>query len=628
MGGGYNDTINISDNSVINGIIDGEGGNDKITVNNSTVNGRAAKDYTGDDTVDAIKGGAGVDEIILQNGSKITGNVYGNAGKDIITVDSGATVDGIIYGDTKTKNDKYEKKVNPSLDIEDKGADADTITVSGKGTSAKIIAGGDGDDTITVKDGARTSYIQGDEGGDTVTVSGKDTYAAYINGRGGDDKIFVENGAKAGYVWGMWGNDKITVRGEGTTILKNVEGREDSDTIKILDGATVNGYVSGGKGENPSRYGAAQDSDGNNITIQNATVKGNVEGSTYGGDNKIEVSNSTIGGSVLGGKDKDKIDIDGGAERKGSIGGKIISGDGDDTVTIRNMNLDKVDNDYDKNVKVDTGTGNDTVNLYNVTVNDTNIWTKEGNDTINATDTTFKTTQGTGIGTGSGNDIININSGSNFESGTHISAGEGNDIININYGANLNGGHVYGYAGNDTININSGATLTNSSVRGNEGNDTISISGGATINNSGSIAVNGDVGNDTLVLKNGASAGFNNLNFENKVSITHTNGDVNITDMKGDKTVDLSQLSAITDKNVKSVDMTTVNGAKLNITAQDVLDVNKTTGDTLTVKGGGDDTVHKTDTSSWQNNNDGTYSTIVNGETVSIKLENNVMPDL
>ena len=99
--------------------------------------------------------------------------------------------------------------------------------------------------------------------------------------------------------------------------------------------------------------------------------------------------------------------------------------------------------------------------------------------------------------------------------------------------------------------------------------------------------------------------------------------------MEGDKTVDLSQLSAITDKNVKSLDMTSINGAKLNITAQDVLDVNKTTGDTLTVKGGSDDTVHKTDTSSWQNNNnDGTYSTTVNGETVSIKIENNVTPDL
>ena len=174
--------------------------------------------------------------------------------------------------------------------------------------------------------------------------------------------------------------------------------------------------------------------------------------------------------------------------------------------------------------------------------------------------------------------------------------------------------------------------MTNSSVRGNEGNDAISISGGATINNSGSIAINGDEGNDTLVLKNGASAGFNNLNFENKVSITHTNGDVNITNMEGDKTVDLSQLSAITDKNVKSVDMTSVNGAKLNITAQDVLDVNKTTGDTLTVKGGNDDIIHKTDGSTWQNKGDGTYSTTVTDNetthTVTIKIEDSIRPDL
>ena len=102
--------------------------------------------------------------------------------------------------------------------------------------------------------------------------------------------------------------------------------------------------------------------------------------------------------------------------------------------------------------------------------------------------------------------------------------------------------------------------------------------------------------------------------------------------MEGDKTVDLSQLSAITDKNVKSVDMTSINGAKLNITAQDVLDVNKTTGDTLTVKGGNDDTIHKTDGSTWQNKGDGTYSTTVTDSetthTVTIKVEDSITHDL
>ncbi|WP_103583504.1 beta strand repeat-containing protein [Campylobacter concisus] len=580
-GGVGNDNVNLQNGAETVEIFGGSG-NDGITVNNSTVSGRAIKNDEGRIIrYEAIKGGDGVDTISIQNESKVRGNIYGNAGQDNISLEGGAKVYGAIYGDTKTMNDIYEKQVNPALDIVDSGADIDTITLSGAGTSAKHIFAGDGDDKIVVKDGAKvTGEVRGDEGDDKITVSDNQTYVSAINGRGGDDTILVENGANVDGIVGRWGNDSITVTGKGTTVKEYIHGDDGNDTIKVLDGAVVKGDIEGNAGN-------------------------------------------------------DIIEIDGGANKEGFVGGKIISGDGDDTVTIRNMNLNKVDNDYNKNVKVDTGTGNDTVNLYNVTVNDTNIWTKEGNDTVNATDTTFKTTsaiQGTGIGTGSGNDVVNINSGSNFESGTHISAGEGNDIININSGANLNGGHVYGYAGNDTININSGATLTNSSVRGNEGNDTISISGGATINNSGSIAINGDEGNNTLVLKNGASAGFNNLNFENKVSITHTDGDVNITNMEGDQTVDLSQLSAITDKNVKSVDMTSINGAKLNITAQDVLDINKTTGDTLTIRGGSDDTIHKTDESIWQNKGDRTYSTTVtNNETthtVTIKIEDSITHDL
>ncbi|WP_222703035.1 hypothetical protein, partial [Campylobacter concisus] len=562
LGGSEDDIIKVSNNSEVKNI-GGNDGMDTINVENATVRGN-------------IRGGAG-DDVITAKGSSSINNILGDAGKDTITLEDGAKVVGQIRGDTKTMNDIYEKQVNPALDIVDSGADADTITLSGAGTSAQHIFGGDGADIITVKNGAKvTGEVRGDEGGDKITVSGDQTYVSAINGRGGDDTILVEKGANVDGIVGRWGNDSITVTGKGTTVKEYIHGDDGDDTIKVLDGAVVKGDIEGNAGN-------------------------------------------------------DIIEIDGGANKEGFVGGKIISGDGDDIVTIRNTDLNKINNDYNKNVKVDTGTGNDTVNLHNVVVNDTNIWTKEGDDTVNTTDTIFKTTsitQGTGIGTGSGNDIININSGSNFESGTHISAGEGNDNININNGAHLNGGHVYGYEGNDTININSGATLTNSSVRGNEGNDTISIDNGASINNSGNIALNGDEGNDTLVLKNGASSGFNNLNFENKVSLTHTNGDVNITDMEGDKTVDLSQLSAITDNNVKSIDMTGVNGAKLNITAQDVLDANKTTGDTLTVKGGSDDTVHKTDTSSWQNNNDGTYSTTVNGETVSIKIENNITLDL
>ena len=85
-----------------------------------------------------------------------------------------------------------------------------------------------------------------------------------------------------------------------------VQGNEDADTIRILDGATVNQYVSGGRGENPNVYGGAQDSDKNTVIIKNATVKGDVEGSTRGGDSEIEISGSTINGKVVGSSDGTK----------------------------------------------------------------------------------------------------------------------------------------------------------------------------------------------------------------------------------------------------------------------------------------------------------------------------------
>ena len=105
---------------------------------------------------------------------------------------------------------------------------------------------------------------------------------------------------------GRWGNDDITVTGAGTTVTEYVQGNEDADTIRILDGATVKQYVSGGRGEDPNVYGGAQDSDKNIVIIKNATVKGAVEGSTSGGDSEIEISGSTINGKIVGSSDGTK----------------------------------------------------------------------------------------------------------------------------------------------------------------------------------------------------------------------------------------------------------------------------------------------------------------------------------
>ena len=570
-GGVGNDNIDLKNGAEAVEIFGGSG-NDGITVNNSTVSGRAAKDYMGDDTTDAISGGDGVDKISLQNGSRINGNVYGNAGKDIITLDSGAKVEGIIYGDTKSMNDKYEKKVRPNLDIEDKGADADTITLSGRGTSAKFIVGGDGDDNITVKDGAKAGLVQGDEGGDIITVSGRGAYVGDINGRGGDDKIFVENGARAGLVRGMWGNDEITVRGQGTTILKNVEGREDSDTIKILDGATVNGYVSGGKGENPSAYGAAADSDKDNITVENSTVKGVVEGGVWGGNDGIKIKNSHIGG-IYGGNGENKIDISNvtNLDSKTIWGNKfkdivnidgtlknstIITVDGEDTVNINTgATID--------NISINTGVNNDTVNINtNITATaQSNIVTEDGSDTVNIK--SGITLTNVNIDMGAGEDKIKINDGklnstdriifkgSTLSTGSDTAADDndkitisnatfmesspgkrsnvytknGDDIVTVKDGTIFQDNSVITTGlGNDKVYLESGVQFNKATVWADDGDDEIHINGAEFNGPRGIGGVSGGAGNDKIFINDGTKFTGGSILGDGGTTLDPTNG--------------------------------------------------------------------------------------------------------
>lgn len=312
FGSDINDEI-VVDNAQINNVYGGVGADTISGINSaklSNISGGSGDDTikvdTGSVVAKSVYGNDGKDIITIDNNSVVSKNVFGNAGEDTIVVQGGAKVDGWVLGDTKTLNDMHEKQVKPNLDITDNGAGNDIITISGAGTSVKNIGGGNGIDTITAEKGAYVGLIQADEGDDIITVTGAGTFTSAVNGRGGDDTILVSDQATVEGVIGRWGNDNITVTGAGTTVTEFVEGNEDADTIRILDGATVNKYVSGGRGENPNVYGGAQDSDKNTVIIKNATVKGDVEGSTRGGDSEIEISGSTINGKVVGSSDGTK----------------------------------------------------------------------------------------------------------------------------------------------------------------------------------------------------------------------------------------------------------------------------------------------------------------------------------
>ncbi|WP_346747004.1 hypothetical protein [uncultured Campylobacter sp.] len=436
------DIINITNKSVIEGIIDGEGGDDIITVNNSTVNGRAAKDYKGNDIKEAIVGGKGDDKVFVQNESNVKGNISGDQGSNIIAVEGGSKVAGWVYGANAKTADMYNETGN------------NTITVTGENTEVSRVGDvSSGNSTITISDKAKVKSVHGDRGVDTIMVDNA-TVTEKIEGGHGDDKIYVRNGARVeGYVTGDLDNDTIEVSGENTYV-KEVKGDKGNDTINVLDGATIGGNIEGNNGADT-------------INIEKSTIKGKIQGDA--GNDTIKVSDSMI--------------------EKNEIRG----GDGDDTIII--------------------GAGNK--------------WSTE---------------------------------------------------------------------------------------------------------HKGNLAINGDAGNDTTILKDGITDNGLWTTNESRVSITNNDGNIVITKIDKSDTVDLSKLAAAVDNDLKSVDITSVNGGKLNITAQDILDINKATGSILTIKGGSDDTIHNTDGSTWKKNSDGTYSTTVTENetthTVTIKIEDSITPDL
>ena len=639
-----NDTINVKNNATV-GNVYGNDGIDTINVENATVRGN-------------IRGGAG-DDVITAKGSSSINNILGEAGKDTITLEGGAKVVGQIRGDTLTMNDVHEKRVNPSKNIVDSGADADTITLSGAETSAKNILGGDGNDIIKVKDGAKTELIIADEGDDEVTVSGAGTYVSAINGRGGDDTILVEKGAKVDGIVGRWGDDKITVTGAGTVVTGDVKGNEDSDTIKILDGATVNGNVSGGQGEDPSTYGAAQNSDGNNITVQNAEVKGNVEGSTYGGDNKIEVSNSTIGGSVLGGIDVDVINVTSGSKVNKTVEG----GAGEDKITVTGAGTVVGEGlttpQLKANGSITGGEGNDKIVLSDgAHAVNAGIAGWGGDDEITVTGSG---TRAHSISGHAGDDTIRVDNkayiehavSANTGNGTVTVSGEGTSVggihsngnapITVEDGAEVRGAlYAYGASGEQTIVVQSGAKVdsvdTTTDFRddintGGNTKDTVMVKDAGTVVKT----VRTGSYDDTLIVQDGATVKNVDLGAGNDTKMTTTNnsGNLVVNSLDGDGNIDLSKIAKVAE-NINSVDVSAVNNAVLNVDPKDVLDLGAQD-KTLEIKGGSDDAVKSKSSGQWSaDGSDATHKSFTgsanddNGvaQTVTIKVENDVTTDL
>ena len=231
-GGKGNDKITVTGGS---NLIDAGVGNDKIIINGGK--NRYKREETYDDTkktyvtkgyAGGIFGGSGNDTITVNGGINY---INAGVGDDVINVNGGnhepsSTDDG--------------KKYTEYLAGIFGGNGNDTITV--KDVSNSEICGGvgpyiqkgevrdkDGNDTITVTGGSNNG-IYGGNGNDTITVNGGSTN--YISGAGGNDTITVNNAITSG----IWGNNNsvITVTGGQQNSIYT------SDNVKL--------YVKSGSG--------------------------------------------------------------------------------------------------------------------------------------------------------------------------------------------------------------------------------------------------------------------------------------------------------------------------------------------------------------------------------------------
>ncbi|MGJ0355850.1 VCBS domain-containing protein, partial [Aliarcobacter cryaerophilus] len=139
-----------------------------------------------------------------------------------------------------------------------------------------------------------------------------------------------------------------------------------------------------------------------------------------GGDNKLYIQNISNSGDIKFGEGSDKLVIDGSADNskielgggnntvsiKGNYGGKMTSGDGNDTIIIGG-NINK------ENTTIDTGAGNDFVQVHGVINNNLKLNLGDGDDGFRYSRNDFNDSRSGMIDGGSGFDTFYLNGNSN-----------------------------------------------------------------------------------------------------------------------------------------------------------------------------------------------------------------------
>jgi uncharacterized protein with beta-barrel porin domain len=458
----------------------------------------------------AIEGSEGNETILLQADSSTTGDIRTNGGDDLVRlIGSGATLDGNVFlGEGDDRFDLNGMTTTYTGNV-DGGNGSNMFIVTGAGaTWTGDYTGGDDDDTV---------FIFQD-----TTVNSNNQF----NLGAGDDELNVEGGGATSFdfdVTGGAGNDVITFEFDVDVTDTTVSLGADDDTIEVQDGATVGGAFDLGGGSDTVEIDGDLDvmdmsgatftgnvdlgqgvdaaGDTNTLTIGiNATLNGDVLGGD-GADDLSLLENATVTGQLNLGAGDDDVSVGKGADIGGAIdlgagddvfilqeeadldlmGGTLMAGDGNDTVSLRgpndlandtqstltgNVNLGGAGLDFDNDLN--------TLRLQSKTTLDGTV---TGGAQVDRIELNEQTTITGAVNLGAGPDEFYAGIDSTLESA--IDLGDGENFLQAGEGAVFESTVDLG-ADDDRVELLFSVT-TEDDVRTGDGNDTVVVSNEATV---------------------------------------------------------------------------------------------------------------------------------------------------
>lgn len=611
------DTVYIV-NTMSGGTIYGGGGNDAIVVGGGVAGG-------------FIDAGDGTD-LILLGGTVSGGSIYGGAGADYVAV-VGNVTGGTIYG----------------------GADNDTIRVTGDvgivgtecgtGTGTGVLAGGDGDDSISIEGNLYAGTVSGGAGNDSISISGV-VQGGVIEALEGTNTITIGSSIGCGTISIGGDSNQLTVGSvdfveqdsitvdANTTIMSGgaIDASQAKNASIILHGDMIAGAITLGAGVDTTSstldiHGSVGDRNtvdtvsatinsrgGNSINIHGRVQNGAsivLSGEESVGGDRLEIglqanstSSNTINDVMTGGT----IDARTSSANntiilhKNMTGGSIFGGSGADIINVAGTLT---------NGSIDAGGGNDLIAIKE-SVSGATLAGGAGTDFIaiggDATSSSidggegddFLLVQGnvtnSTISSGSGMNLIGI---TGTVSNSRIDGGEGKDVIFIEGTSTTNSGLILSSGGGDDE-INIAGSITGSTIDGGAGNDNIVI--GGTVSNStiiggagnDSISVNsmqsgtlieGGAGEDRITITSGMSGGtLSSGSGNDSINIGGTLSGGVVKADEGDDTISMGNMTAGTVSGGTGNDSITLDTLSGGTVYADAIDVHGTGKNTISIQ--------------------------------------------